>query len=253
MSSENTLTNKTVLVTRPEGLAGSLMRRISNAGGTALHYPVLRISPVETSATLNGILNNLAAFDIAIFISPTAVKKTLDKIATLPDHLVLAVIGHSTEVMLSQLGYQAQIVPEEFHSESLLLHPELQADKINHKSILIFRGVGGRDLLADSLAQRGARVSYAEIYRREKNPLPSLTRQQLENIDALTVTSNEGLQNLYDLTNEEARSALLGLPLIVPGDRAQTLAERLGFNTVIKAINATDDACLQALTELFSS
>jgi len=252
MSATHFLKNKTVLVTRPEELADPLLQRINEAGGTALHYPVLRIGPAEESTELNAIINNLTSFDIAIFISPIAAKKTLEKIISLPSHLVLAVIGRSTETMLNKLGYQVQIVPDEFHSESLLLHPALQSENINNKSILIFRGVGGRDLLGATLTQRGARVTYAEMYRREKNQLNSLTRPQLEEIDVLTVTSNEGLQNLYDLTDDDSKPALTVIPIVVPGERAQKLARQLGFKTIIQSRNATDDACMQSIISLFT-
>ena len=110
------LQNKTILITRPEALAGPLLQRIKEAGGIAQHYPVIRISNIEETATLLSIINNLSTFDIAIFISPTAVQKTLEKINPLPKHLVLAVIGRSTESMLIKQGYQAQIIPDDFNS-----------------------------------------------------------------------------------------------------------------------------------------
>lgn len=250
MSSCLPLQNKTILITRPEALAGPLLQRIKDAGGIAQHYPVIRISDIEESTDLNSIINNLSTFDIAIFISPTAVQKTLDKINTLPEQLTLAVIGRSTDAMLKRQGYQAKIIPDDFNSESLLQHPSLQQDKIVDKSIVIFRGIGGRDLLSSTLTQRGAKVTYAEIYRREKNPLTSLNHEQLARLDALTVTSNEGLQNLFDLTDD--KSSLTDLPIIVPGDRAQQLAQKLGFSHIIQASNATDDACLETLIKYFS-
>jgi len=226
------------------------MQRIKDAGGTAHSYPVIRITQADNSSTLNYIINNLSGFDIAIFISPTSVQQTLDKIISLPGKLTLAVIGKSTEAMLKKYGYTAQIIPDEFNSESLLEHPCFHHANITNKSIIIFRGVGGRDLLGNELTQRGAQITYAETYRREKNPLPSLTTEELSNLDALTVTSNEGLQNLFDLTDN--RTKLIELPIIVPGKRAQQLAEKLGFNKIIPATNATDDACLQALANHFN-
>lgn len=247
------LKNKTILVTRPEELASSLLQRINLAGGTALHYPVIRINDVDEPETLSLIFNNLSSFDIAIFISPTAVKKTLDKIKSLPDNLTLAVIGRSTETVLKKLGYQAQIMPNDFNTESLLLHPALQQQQIVNKSVVIFRGVGGRELLGDVLAQRGGKVTYAETYKREKNLLASLTSDQLSTIDAITVSSNEGLQNLFDLTDDACKPLLTTLPLVVPGDRAQKLASDLGFTSIIQASNATDDACMQALIDEFST
>ena len=250
MNSYAALQNKTILITRPESLAEPLLQRIKDAGGIAHYYPVIRITSTDNPPNLTSIINNLSSFDIAIFISPTSVQKTLDKINSLPEKLLLAVIGKSTEAMLKKFGYTAQIIPEEFNSESLLQHPSFNQNSIINKSIIIFRGVGGRDLLGDELTQRGAQITYAETYKREKNPLPSLTTEELSNIDALAVTSNEGLQNLFDLTDN--KSKLIELPIIVPGKRAQQLAEKLGFNKIIPAINATDDSCLKALTSHFN-
>lgn len=252
MSASLPLKNKTVLITRPQGLADALIQRINAAGGLAQHYPVIRICDVEESESLNSIINNLSDFDLAIFISPTAVQKTLSKIKSLPDQLALAVIGRSTEAMLNKFGYQADVVPEDFNTESLLQHPALQPINIADKSIVIFRGVGGLELLGDTLVQRGAKVTYAETYLRKKNQLDSLSLDQLAEIDALSVSSNEGLQNLFDLTDDASKTSLTALPIIVPGGRAHKLANQLGFNTVIQAENATDDACLRALINVFS-
>lgn len=252
MSNNLSLKNKKILITRPEGLANSLINRINELGGVAQHYPVIRISDVEDSKSLTAIINDLSNFDLAIFISPSAVIKSLEKISSLPSHLQLAVIGRSTQAMVNKYGLHAKIVPEGFNTESLLLHPALQENNIADKSIVIFRGIGGRDLLADSLQQRGAKVIYAETYQRSINPLPSLSINELNNLDILTVTSNEGLQNFFDLADESIKESLLSLPLIVPGDRAYKLASLLGFNSIIQADNASDDACLQALIQFFS-
>ena len=236
MSTDLPLENKTILITRPEGLANSLLQRIKDLGGTALHYPVIRITNVEESDTLNFIINNLPIFDIAIFISPTAVIKTLEIIKTLPKNIEIAVIGRSTQTMLNKQGYSVQMVPDDFNTESLI----------------IFRGVGGRDLLADTLKQRGAEVAYAETYQRTINSLPSLSEDEINSIDVLSITSNEGLQNLYDLTDDSSKTKLTSLALIVPGSRAFKLAQSLGFKDIVLANNASDDAYLDAISDHFS-
>lgn len=246
------LKNRTVLVTRPKALAEPLLRRINEAGGTALHYPVMRIGDVSDSAALDNMIDHLADFDIAVFISPTAVQKTLGEIGSLPDKLTLAVIGRSTAAMLIKHHRVADIVPEGFDTESLLQHPALQPDRLAGKAVVIFRGEGGRDLLAGTLSARGAEVTYAETYRREKNRLDSLDLDTLLQLDALTVTSNQTLQFLYELTDEDCKSTLTTLPLVVPGSRAYALAQQLGFKCIIQADNATDDACLRALAGCFS-
>lgn len=251
MSSSKPLKNKTVLVTRPDQLSSSLLQRIKEAGGTALHYPVLLINDVKDSEELLSILDGLSSFDIAIFISPTAVNMTLNKINALPSQLTLAVIGKSTEKALNEFGYHPTILPADFNSESLLQHPELQENKVSGKSIVIFRGVGGRDLLGNTLFERGAKITYAETYRRDNNALESLNINILSSIDIITVTSNQGLQNLHDLTDESLRSTLTLIPIIVPSERVYRLAEHLGFTKIIQSRNATDDACMQSLADSF--
>ena len=252
MSTDLPLNNKTILITRPEGLADSLLQRIKDLGGTALHYPVIRIINVEKTDALNTIIKRFPTFDIAIFISPTAVIKTLEIIKTLPKNIELAVIGRSTQSMLKKQGYSVQMVPDDFNTESLLQLPALQKSEISTKSIVIFRGVGGRDLLSDTLKQRGAEVAYAETYQRTINSLPSLNEDEINCIDVLAITSNEGLQNLYDLTADDVKTRLTSLALIVPGNRAFKLAQSLGFKDIILANNASDDAYMDALFEHFS-
>nr|MDA3870571.1 uroporphyrinogen-III synthase [Gammaproteobacteria bacterium] len=127
------LKNRTIVVTRPKGLAEPLLQRINEAGATALHYPVMRIDDVSDNPALDNIIDHLADFDIAVFISPTAVQKTLEKITVLPDQFLLAVIGRSSEAMLKKHQLAADIVPEGFDTESLLQHPALQPDSLAGK------------------------------------------------------------------------------------------------------------------------
>ena len=253
MSSALSLKNTTILVTRPEGSADYLLQSITDAGGKALHYPVIRIDDIDNEEPLNNLISRLTSFDIAIFISPTAVKKTLCRIHSLPASLKLAAIGKSTASILNLSGYSNVIVPAEFNTESLLEHPAFQVEQITGKSIVIFRGVGGRELLGDTLCQRGANVVYAETYQRKQNNLASLTTGQLSSIDALTISSNEVLQSLFDLTDDSLKALLTSIPVIVPGDRSYKLASDLGFETIIKSQNATDAACIQALKSHFST
>lgn len=85
----------------------------------------------------------------------------------LPASLRIAAIGKGSAKVLAQYGVQNVITPKQkFDSEALLELPELQA--ITGKRIVIFRGDGGRELLDDELARRGARYEYAECYRHQK-------------------------------------------------------------------------------------
>jgi uroporphyrinogen-III synthase len=140
-------------------------------------------------------------------------------------------------------------VPDAFNSEALLAMPPLQA--LAGKRIVIFRGEGGRPLLGDTLKARGARVDYAEVYRRAK---PSLDPRKLAQcweqgeIQVVVVASNESLQNLFDIVGEVGQQWLRDTPLIVVSERAQRLAQELGFNhPPVLTTEASDEAIMETL------
>jgi len=64
------------------------------------------------------------------------------------------------------------------------------------------------------LRLRGAKVDYAEVYSRGVQQL-SQNWPEMQ-INAITVTSNESLQNLYDMLDEPGRENMLKTRLIVP-------------------------------------
>jgi uroporphyrinogen-III synthase len=122
--------------------------------------------------------------------------------------------------------------------------------------IIIFRGEGGRDLLKDTLQQRGARVDYAEVYRRVRpvaEPAALVRDWARGAIDAAVVTSNESLENLMALLGADGQRYLLATPLIVVSRRTQDLARKLGFRQSPRlAEAASDEAIVQALLQLAS-
>jgi uroporphyrinogen-III synthase len=241
----NILHNINVMVTRPKELADNLCELIKNAGGVPICYPALEIREPGTSNSREFVSNNIHAFSMAIFISPTAVTRTLQYMHSLPENLRIAAIGSRTAETLAQAGIHTDILPDGHDSESLLAHPEMQADKIHGSNVIVFRGEGGRTLLGDTLTSRGANVVYAEMYRRAKPEPESDSEQKLQHADVVSATSNEGLLNLLDMVND--KTLLRSLPLIVPGGRCEQMAKMLGFKSIVVADNATDNATFDAL------
>jgi uroporphyrinogen-III synthase len=246
------LSNKTILITRPLGREKHLRQIIEQAGGSIIHYPAFDIQPPADLdiKQLIRLRDQLHSFTMAIFISQTAVEQSHLYFPVLPEHLTVVSIGSKTTSALEQQNIHVDIEAKEHDTESLLQAVEFQMPQIQGQRVLIFRGVGGRALLGDTLVRRGAQVRYVETYRREIPPLPPLTEQQIESLDALTVSSNEGLDNLITLMEDP--SPLIDIPLVLPSQRAAKLARQHGFKTIISAQNATDEATLAALTSYFS-
>lgn len=250
--STSLLLNKTILVTRPDGREKHLCKIIEQVGGQVIHYPVFTINPppaLEIEA-FKHLYKQLHDFDMAIFISPTAVEQSFLYFPDLPRFLTIVSIGSKTSKALQQQNRHVDLEAPEHNTESLLQMLAFQKSNIQTQRILIFRGTGGRPLLGDSLKQRGAQIRYIETYRRQIPLQPPLTKQQLKTLSAITISSNEGLDNLITLMGNP--KLLFDMPLVVPGQRAATLAHQYGFKIIITAKNATDEAVLHALTLYFS-
>ncbi len=253
MNPAKSLSNKTILITRPPGRETHLRRLIKQAGGNVIHYPVFHIQPppaLDITQLIN-LREKLHSFTVAIFISPTAVEQSQIYFPALPEHFTIVAIGSKTTEALQQQNIPVDIEAAEHNTESLLNDPFFQMPKLQGQRILIFRGSGGRALLGDTLIRRGAQVRYVETYQRELPPHPRLSEQQILHISAITISSNEGLDNLITLMEDP--SLLIDTPLVVPSPRAQTLARQHGFKKIIAAHNATDEAALEALVHYFST
>jgi len=238
-----------ILVTRPVGLADALCNEIKKHGGKITLFPVLEIAATDNIENLQTAIDTVNSYDIAIFISPTAVKRTALHIKLSAIKPTVVAIGEATSSALLEEGVDTAIRPEGQNSESLLEQPSLQPAAINNKRIIIFKGEGGRDLLFDTLTARGASVFNASMYKRKKpEHYVPLSTSALQNIDVILVSSGEGLHNLFDMTPD--KSTLMASTIIVPGNRCAGIAKALGFRSVIVTTNATNSSFLGTLYEL---
>lgn len=237
-----------IAVTRPRDQAAQLAQRIAQAGGEPLLFPLLEIAAAEITPALREQLSRLAQADLAIFISPNAVQYGMAAIqaagVALPPALKIATVGQGSAKALRELGIAGIIAPaERFDSEGLLALPEMQ--NVSGKRVMVFRGNGGRELLGDTLAARGATVEYIECYRRSKPPQDGAALLAAAP-DAISVTSSEALGHLWDMLDGRTREILRGTPLFVPHARIAELARRQGWQQVLPTA-AGDDGLLAGL------
>ncbi|MGE5471110.1 MAG: uroporphyrinogen-III synthase [Bacteroidota bacterium] len=240
MSSTGPLAGKTIVVTRPRAQAAPLAAAIVAAGGRALLFPLLEISPAPDPAALQAAVSRLADYALAVFISPNAVEHAWPAIMAgggWPVAVRPAAVGPGTVKALAERGVHGCLVPSQrFDSEALLELPELAAGCVRGRQVVIFRGDGGRELLADTLRQRGASVDCVTCYRRSGPAAGSgqlLAAWRAGQLDALTVSSSEGLRYLIDLLDAEGRAFLQKTPLFVPHARIAESARALGLHEII--------------------
>jgi uroporphyrinogen-III synthase len=247
---QGALTGRNIVITRPIGQANRLSSLIQEVGGNTHLFPLLEIVPLTDYQKFDEKITQLNQFDWAIFISSNAVQNSLprviEKLGTLPGKLKFAAIGPKTAADLAEFGIQNTLTPQDrFDSEALLALPEMQ--QVKNQRVLIFRGIGGREVLAETLKQRGAIVEFAESYQRinpqeNLNSLEQLADQK--QIDAIVVTSSEAMRYLLDMAN--GAKWLHDIKLCVNHARIAEQAKTYGISACV-AETSGDQAMLDCL------
>lgn len=253
MSPAVPLAGKTIVVTRPQAQAAPLAEAIAAAGGTPLIFPLLEISPAADPKPLAEAAERLADYALAVFISPNAVDYALPALlahGSWPAALTPAAVGQGTVRALAAHGIAGCVAPtERFDSEALLELPALAAGQVAGKRVAIFRGDGGRELLADTLRERGATVDCIPCYRRSgpsEGVVPLIAAWRAGRLDAITVSSSEGLRHLVDLLDTDGLARLRNTPVFVPHARIAENARALGLSNIILT-DAADAGILAGL------
>lgn len=226
-----------VLVTRPVDQSRELTAAIEAAGGEVIGFPAIDI----VGRDLNDIEEELAQLpkpDIVVFVSRNAVAHGLA--AAGKCGAMIAAVGPATKKALETAGSAVDIFPDAgFDSEHLLDHADLK--DVGGKNVIIVRGQSGRELLADTLGERGAKVDYLCVYERKAHqPLPAELDDLDSAVDAgtirfVTVMSVDSLQCLVKILPPKALISLRQVTLVAPSTRVlQTASELIpGIETAL--------------------
>jgi uroporphyrinogen-III synthase len=236
-----------IVVTRPLEQALQLQQRIEQLGGNPLLFPLLEISAPKDIVALRQVIARLGKFNLAIFVSPNAVRYGMAEINAaggLPRQLQVATVGQGSAKALHELGVAKVIAPTgQSDSEALLSLPDLQA--VGGWMVAIFRGDGGRELLGDTLKKRGAEVEYVTCYQR------SQTQQSIHQLldkspQLITITSSEALLFLTQMLAATGSNKLAKIPLFVSHERIAAKAKNQGWENVYQT-GAGDEGVIDSL------
>ena len=239
------LAGRGVVVTRPRELAEAFAQLLERHGARALVFPAIEIQPLPAPAALAQV----ADFDLVVFVSPSAVRVALRALPAWPRGVTAVAISGGTKRELDRAGIAPVIVPAAgADSEAVLAASEMQ--HVAGKRVLIIRGDDGRALLGESLAARGARVEYAECYRRVSpviDAAPLLNAWRRGEVNAVIVLSAQALDNFMDMTGSALAA---GTPFFVSHPRIARRAQSRGVREVVVA-EPGDDAMIERLVAYF--
>ncbi|AYG42931.1 uroporphyrinogen-III synthase [Pseudomonas sp. Leaf58] len=242
-----------LLLTRPAEDCAALAQSLAAAGVGSSCLPLLAIEPVAVDNQQRLLLEGLPGFQAIIVVSKPAARLLLDQLAQAglqPPRQNWFTVGEATAAVLQEAGLMVSVPRRGDDSEALLALPALhQAVAAPASRILIVRGVGGRELLAERLAQQGASVDYLELYRRCLPAYPAGTlmrRIEAERLNGLVVSSGQGFEHLQQVAGADWPQ-LACLPLFVPSPRVAEQARAAGAQQVVDCRGASATALLAAV------
>ncbi|MCX7118060.1 MAG: uroporphyrinogen-III synthase [Legionellales bacterium] len=231
-----TLKGLRILNTRPSGQGHLLHLAITKAGGLSIDLPVLAIEPTSTGWIKH--LPPLSQLHHAIFISTNAVTHFFAGIKqqglVWPASIQITAIGKATAAALSHQNIHRYHMPSVADSEHLLQMPIFQ--DLDHQTLLLVKGVGGKMDLVPALQRRGGDVISTNVYRRG---LPNIRDDHLKSIwqddlvDMILLTSQQAIHNLFALFEKDAHLWLRKKPCIVLSERIAETARACGMQHVM--------------------
>jgi len=238
-----------VLITRPEKTGRVLAQQLKSIGINTKCQPFFDYQVLASKNNTKKLIEKYPQATL-IFVSVAAVEfahHTFD-FSQWQQKCIIAV-GTATQIALKKRRLNA-ISPELHTSEGLLMLDALAKKNINAQHIIIVRGDGGREHLAQELNLRGATVHYLESYKKVWHQLSQSHVQQWKDqqINCIVVTSNALLESIVHLIKNSDSYWQTTCLWIVASSRIAERAKQLGLLNIINADGANDQAMLSAIT-----
>lgn len=254
-----------VVNTRPADRAPALTAALLQAGYRVTELPLLQLDALPLDQALSDQLRQVQQVQCVIVVSPTAAEIGLDylrQLGFLPQQLQLQwiAVGQGTAQLLQQAGLQPVIPPLETSEGVLALQGVIDLQAV--QQLMIWRGIGGRELMLHRLAGQGHVVHNVLLYQRG---LPAQAVRQYQQLlaqrpDVLLVSSGESWRNWQQLGQEMGQPAGV-FPhtiryILVLGERVYQLVQqdlRVQGNPaqVIQLTHVRPDSILSALAALY--
>ncbi|QAX81415.1 uroporphyrinogen-III synthase [Candidatus Pseudomonas adelgestsugas] len=239
-----------VLLTRPAEESAVLASILSKIGIFSSILPLLDIEALPVTAEQQSVFCNLDRYRAVIVVSKPAARLAERQLNKPWPQVAWFSVGAATAQVLANHGLNFSYPQTGNNSEALLELPALRKVIAQPGSrILIMRGEGGREFLAERLRTQGVNVDYLELYRRflpDYDTGALMRRIKLERLNGLVVCSGQGFLHLQALAGHDWLK-LARLPLFVPSSRVCAMARAAGAQKVVDCRGANVTALLMAL------
>ncbi len=251
------LFGKTVVVTRSRTQASELTDRLAAAGAEVLEFPTIRITDPDSWEPLDEAVRNLDVYRWVVFTSVNGVEKFFERLreggrdARALAHAKVAAIGPATAARCASSGVLPDYVPSEYRAEGVL-EGFCERGVGEGVRVLIPRALEAREVLPDTLRERGAVVDVVTAYRTVLGSGESSVLERLAegSVDVVTFTSSSTAKNFMKLAEGALGAAGLDGVLVASiGPITSETARRLGLTVGVEAAEYTIPGLVTAICD----
>jgi len=267
------MSTKTIIVTRPSGQARQLIEVLTQAIQNSrvanrslpeiISLPLLTIVPKADAMLADHIASVLRDADLAIFVSPNAIESVMrllerDWQEFSKQIIPIGVMGGSSQLALQNHGIGNEVKPTpiiipkhnaQWDSEGLWHELQTLGWDWVGKKVVIFKGEGGRDWLADTLKKAGANVEAISSYTRIPLDIDNPAWQAIHDMDfsksLWLLTSSEAVRYLGTVMKDQFIQDLSAASALCPHHNIADAAEIIGFGEVFTT-ESGDEALIKA-------
>lgn len=260
-ATEKAFSGMRIVVTRARAQAESLALRIEEAGGEVVEFPTIDIRPPDDFAAFDAALEKIETYDWLIFTSVNSVEPFLSRLKRQGKSIAglqamrIGAIGPETAKRLEESGLRTALVPTRYQAEGIL--DALAPESVRGKRVLIPRAAEAREILPQTLRERGATVDVVVAYRTMLPAIDSASlaqRFQRSEIDAVTFTSSSTVRNFVRLFGETNLNSIVGTGAVACiGPITARTVEELGGRADIVAEEFTVPGLVRAMANYFAA
>lgn len=249
--------HKRIIITRSRRQSEKFKQLLLQCGALPLEYPCLATQFIFHSNFSLEALSKIKVeyFDWLIILSQNAACGFFSLLnqeqIELSDKIKIAAVGNKSAEYVRALGYDVQLIPMQFTSDSLATESAFFG-----KKILLPTGNLNDGSLSKNLQASGAEVCTLEVYQTicgdgGINFLQAVLKKE---IDVITFHSSSAVQNFVKRFSLEGGHLhmLAKIPIACVGPSTAQSAKNFGLNVQMVARIHNDEGLIQVLKEYFS-
>jgi uroporphyrinogen III methyltransferase / synthase len=242
------LHGRRVVVTRARAQASSLAATLHELGAEVVELPAIRIEPLTDSDEVRAAVTEIEDYALVCLTSPNGVRLLFEALAAAGEDAralagaTVAVIGPGTARELAAHGIAADVVPERFVAEALV--EALAAVEVSGKRVLVARGAEAREVLPESLRERGAEIDVVALYETVREEPDAEAIAAAQNADYVTFTSSSTVRNLVEALGDRFPA---DARVVSIGPVTSETAREHGLTVAVEAERHDVDGLLAAL------